>query len=233
MTNSPAVSNLPAPSIATSGSAADTGLGSTLAPPTGGFGGSLAPPPGDTQSVAQLDIRPDRPPQPLSSAWGWIGGLGLLAALAAAAWYAWRRYRAERKRPPPAMVIPPYRHALDRLRAALDQIHDPERFCVAVSNAVRWYLEERFQLRAPERTTEEFLAEVRTGQLLSEMQQRLMGEFLTQCDLVKFARHEPAEPDLRTLHETAVRLVEETEPLLNPQATPPAPPVMTAPVLAR
>ena len=189
--------------------------------------------PADTNAVAQLDIRPDRPPQPISSAWGWIGGLGLLAALALVAWYAWRRYRRERSRIPSAVVIPPYRRALDRLRAALDLVHDPERFCVAVSDAVRWYLEERFQLRAPERTTEEFLAELRVGERLSSLQQTLMGDFLTRCDLVKFARHEPSEPELRELHNAAVRLVEETEPLLNPQAATPVPPAAPAPALAR
>ena len=189
--------------------------------------------PADTNAVAQLDIRPDRPPQPISSAWAWIGGLGLLAALALAAWYAWRRYRAGQKRLPPAVVIPPYRRALDRLRAALDLVHDPERFCVVVSDAVRWYLEERFQLRAPERTTEEFLTELRAGERVSGLQQTLLGDFLTRCDLVKFARHEPSEPELRELHDAAVRLVEETEPLLNPQAAPPASPPAPAPALAR
>lgn len=186
-----------------------------------------------TNAITGLDIRPERPPEPIPNAWAWIGGVTLLVALAIAAWYAWRRYRAERSQPPPALVIPPYRRALERLRAALDLIHHPERFCVAVADAVRWYLEERFQLRAPERTTEEFLDELRNSQSLSGLQQTLMGEFLTQCDLVKFARHELAEPELRSLHEKAVRLVEETEPLLNPQAAPPAAAGVPTPVLAR
>jgi hypothetical protein len=60
-----------------------------------------------------------------------------------------------------------------------------------------------------------------------------MGDFLTRCDLVKFARHEPSAPELRELHDAAVRLVEETEPLLNPQAASAASPPATAPALAR
>jgi hypothetical protein len=189
--------------------------------------------PADTNAIAQLDIRPEHPPQPIPSFWVWLGGLGLLTALALAAWYAWRRYRAGQKRVPPAAVVPPYRRALDRLRAALDLMHDPERFCVVVSDAVRWYLEERFQLRAPERTTEEFLAELRGAGRLSDLQQSLLGDFLTRCDLVKFARHQPSEPELRALHDAAVRLVEETEPLLNPQAFPPPVPPVPAPAAAR
>lgn len=187
---------------------------------------ALPPGPTDAGSVAAADIRDARPPVPIPNLWTWLLGAVLLGALAAAAFHAWRRYRRERQRPPPALVIPPYRRALERLRAALDLVHDPERFCVAVSAAVRWYLEERFQLRAPERTTEEFLVELQQHEQLSDRQRTLLGDFLTRCDLVKFARYEPAEPELRELHGAATRLVEETEPLLNPalSAGPPAPP---------
>jgi hypothetical protein len=176
--------------------------------------------------VAAADIRDARPPVPIPNFWAWLLGAGLLCALAAAAFYAWRCYRREQQRPPPALVIPPYRRALEKLRAALDLLHDPERFCVAVSAAVRWYLEERFQLRAPERTTEEFLVELQHHEQLAARQRTLLGDFLTRCDLVKFARYEPAEPELRELHDAAMRLVEETEPLLNPvlPAAAPAPP---------
>jgi hypothetical protein len=121
------------------------------------------------------------------------------------------------------VVIPPYRRALERLRGALDLIHDPERFTVVVSDALRVYLEERFGLHAPERTSEEFLAEIQAGSVLTPLQQQLMTDFLTRCDLVKFARYEPREPELRELYDAAVRLVEETEPLLNPQQAPAAP----------
>jgi len=42
------------------------------------------------------------------------------------------------------------------------------------------------------------------------------------CDLVKFAKYEPIEPELRDLHGSALRLVEETEPKpeLPPVGTP-------------
>ena len=48
--------------------------------------------------------------------------------------------------------------------------------------------------------------------LLSPEQKESLGEFLESCDLVKFAKYEPGEPELRDLHGSAVRLVEETEP---------------------
>jgi len=71
---------------------------------------------------------------------------------------------------------------------------------------------ERFNFRAPERTTEEFLYELQATNLLTTQQKGSLGEFLNRCDLVKFAKFEPREPELRDMHASAVRLVEETEP---------------------
>ena len=67
-------------------------------------------------------------------------------------------------------------------------------------------------MRAPEGTTEEFLDELQASASLTFEQKQTLGEFLAQCDLAKFARHEPGEPELRRLYDAAVRLVEETRP---------------------
>jgi len=56
------------------------------------------------------------------------------------------------------------------------------------------------------------LHELQATDLLSPEQTESLGRFLESCDLVKFARYEPGEPELRELHGSAVRLVEETEP---------------------
>jgi hypothetical protein len=102
-----------------------------------------------------------------------------------------------------------------------------------VSNTLRLYLEERFNLRAPERTTEEFLVELRTSRHLTVDQKQSLGEFLESCDLVKFARFEPNEMALWQLHDAALRLVDETQfdPIGAPQSSasvngtlPPLPP---------
>jgi hypothetical protein len=74
------------------------------------------------------------------------------------------------------------------------------------------YLEERFDFHAPERTTEEFLYELQATDLLLADQKQSLGEFLSVCDMVKFARYEPGQPELQALHDSAVRLVDETEP---------------------
>ena len=64
-----------------------------------------------------------------------------------------------------------------------------------VSDVLRVYLEERFGLRAPERTTEEFLRDLEGGEALARGHRAELERFLSQCDLVKFAAARPTEHD--------------------------------------
>lgn len=68
-------------------------------------------------------------------------------------------------------------------------------FHLRISDILRRYIENRFGLKAPDRTTEEFLTELSqsnsSGQTLLGIHKNLLKEFLTQCDLVKFAKHKP------------------------------------------
>ncbi len=158
------------------------------------------------------DIRGIKPPVEIASGWTWIlWTLGALALLAVvwAAWRIWRNRRTPLQAPP---VIPAHVRARQRLEDALALLNEPKRFCILVSDTIRVYLEERFQFHAPERTTEEFLIELQGTNLLTRDQKDSLGEFLECCDLVKFAKYEPGESELRGLHEAALRLVEETEP---------------------
>lgn len=155
----------------------------------------------------------------IRSPWMWVR-LGLflvvLGGLLALAWWWWNRGR---KPAPAGPGESPADRARRRLTAALDQLHDPERFATRVSEIARTYLEERFGLRAPERTTEEFLSELTTSVSLDSRHKELLAEFLTSCDLVKFARAEPGRAELEALHAAAERLVEETAP--RPLVAPP------------
>ena len=108
--------------------------------------------------------------------------------------------------------VPAHIRAKEALQKALEIIGQPKSFCILVSDTVRLYLEERFNFHAPERTTEEFLRELSATNLLTDDQKESLGRFLESCDLVKFAKYEPGEHELRELHSSAVRLVEETEP---------------------
>jgi hypothetical protein len=158
-------------------------------------------------------LRDIKPPVEIPSAWIWVWWAFGLLALAAAAYWLWLWWKKKKTRAPVIPVLPAHVRAKQKLTAALAMIGQPKEFCILVSDTIRWYLEERFEFHAPERTTEEFLHELRGTDLLSSDQKQSLVEFLNRCDLVKFARYEPGEPELRDLHHAAVRLVEETEPV--------------------
>jgi len=73
-------------------------------------------------------------------------------------------------------------------------------------------VEERFDIHAPERTTEEFMAELRLSTKLRGDHKSLLEDFLSRCDLVKFARFEPSLPELQALLDSAYRFIDETAP---------------------
>jgi len=175
------------------------------------------------------DIRGIKPPVEIPDPWLWLWVLisGLAAALIVLVFVG--LMRRKKTQAAEVMVIPPHIRAKQKLAEALRLISDPNQFCTEVSNTLRLYLEERFELRAPERTTEEFLVELQNSKHLTLDQKLSLGEFLQSCDLVKFARHEPTETNLRELHDAALRLVDETQfdPIaaassLNPPPLPPA-----------
>ena len=178
------------------------------------------------------NLRDIKPPLEIPNAWLWVlWGLAALT-LAALLYLGWRRWQKQRAQAAAIPAIPPHVRAKQKLQEALSLLGQPREFCILVSDTIRWYLEERFDFRAPERTTEEFLYELQGTELLTRDQKESLGEFLKRCDLVKFAKYEPREPELRDLHDSALRLVEETEPPAeSPDAkTAAAPATSTVPV---
>ncbi len=90
-----------------------------------------------------------------------------------------------------------------------------EQFYVEISALVRQYLENRFEVRAPELTTDEFLQLASAESELSNEHQQLLGEFLSQADLVKFsggftAGGRVSEHDVQRTCALASRFLEET-----------------------
>ena len=163
-------------------------------------------------NVSTNNLRDIKPPVEIPSGWAWLFWTLVALGVIATAYWLWRYWQKRRLQEPIIPVIPPHVRARQKLQEALALINQPREFCILVSDTIRWYLEERFDFHAPERTTEEFLYELRETNLLLADQKESLGEFLKRCDLVKFARYEPREPELHDLHGSALRLVEETEP---------------------
>ena len=144
--------------------------------------------------------------------WAWIAVAAVLV-LAALAFLLWRRARLRRLRraepSEPAHLLA--LAALDRLQGddliARQRI---EEFYVRVSGILRYYIEWRFGLRAPEQTTEEFLDAMLVAGGPIAAYRDLLSAFLKHCDLVKFARHQPAVADMDNVLQRAREFVEQT-----------------------
>ena len=177
-----------------------------------------------TNGAAAAPIFHDAP-KPLiyiPNGWAWFFWTVVILALLAALYFGWRWWRKK-----PALVVPPipaHVRARRKLEQALAMISEPKLFSILVSGAIREYLEERFDFHAPERTTEEFLHELQSSLLLTRDQKASLAEFLASCDLIKFAKYEPTEMELRGLYQSALRLVNETEPRPAPANVPPPAP---------
>lgn len=169
-----------------------------------------------TRENNPTDIRDIKPPEEVPFDWRPYG-LGAAAVLAvgllgAGLFYVLNRPRRQRLLPP----APPHEvalTALSKLRTRhLIEEGKAEEYYVQLSAIVRRYLEDRFRLRAPEMTTEEFLTTVAGDGRLASPHRRLLADFLSQADLVKFARHLPTPQDSEGAYTAARRFVEETQP---------------------
>lgn len=144
--------------------------------------------------------------------WPWLLAGAALAGFAAG--LRWWRGRVRAVQHALEVAVPAHVRALRELQrlqgAPRTTRAEVERFYVDVSAVLREYLEGRFGLRAPERTTEEFLRELEAGDALARGHRRELEHFLSQCDLVKFAAHEPPDSAHVATWQSAVAFVETT-----------------------
>lgn len=164
--------------------------------------------------VTATDIRDIKGPVNFPSKFGLILSI-CLAGLGAFLLFLLIRYLIKRLAEKNKLKLPPHELALRRLKelgdknlAAAGRIKE---FYIELSDIVRRYLEERFTLKAPEMTTEEFLKELRETDLLSREHKRLLKDFLTHCDMVKFARYGSSDSEISSSFESAERLIKETK----------------------
>lgn len=143
--------------------------------------------------------------------WQWIAGAAALAALAAAIVLLVRRKRKP-KAPEQAEAAPVPLH--ERVLAELDAL-DQERlwqqgqhkaYQSRLTDLLRGYIEERFQVPALERTTDELMHELRVSPLSTD-QQTVLGNMLRAADLVKFAKALPGPQENEQLMASARRFI--------------------------
>jgi hypothetical protein len=173
---------------------------------------SLLPKNDDALAKATLrDIKgPIAVPRDYRPLWYLGAGLAVLGALGFGLYRLLNR-RTELRQAPPRPAHEIALQALARLHAArlLEQQQHTE-YYVQLSAIVRAYLEQRFNLRAPEMTTEEFLQIAQRDRQLPAEHRGSLTQFLNEADLVKFARYVPALNDAERAYNAARQFVEST-----------------------
>ena len=151
-------------------------------------------------------------PKKASFWWVWLliaivlttGGAGL-----------WFYLRSKRVKELVRLFKPAHELAYERLRALVKEdlvgAGRIKEFYERISNILRHYIEHRFSLRAPERTTEEFLTELASTDVLAAADKERLGEFLEHCDLVKFAKHHPTTEQIQKTFDLVKDFIERTK----------------------
>jgi Domain of unknown function (DUF4381) len=194
-------------------STADAPL-SPAAPPASHALAAAAPP---DMSPAD-DIRDIRGPKHFFPLWqvvAFLAGVALLVIGGYALW-AWRRRPRPRK-------LELYEITLQRLEEIrpLMQPSSVREFSIAISDIVRRYIEDGFQLTATHRTTEEFLHDLlETSNESLAAHRNLLAEFLGRCDEAKFAGAGLSMPIMESLHRSARIFVIESSKPAPPAAAP-------------
>lgn len=140
---------------------------------------------------------------------------GMLVIVGGAAAFLWLRrrktFQEETVKKPPHVIA--YEQLESLMASGLIEAGRIEEYYVSLSDAVRTYLENRFGLRAPEMTTEEFLAAAAKDSRLKDEHKKFLSRFLVHCDLVKFARYGPDVAEMKSAYESARQFVRESAPV--------------------
>jgi Domain of unknown function (DUF4381) len=132
-----------------------------------------------------------------------VGSLIVLTIIGLAIWYGRRFFRKKQ------VTLSPRERAL----AALSEIeNEVERiasyqFSIRVSNILRRYVVEQFDLPMTRQTSVEFLNAIASAPNFSDEEKALLADFLNRCDLIKFARYEATTEDSRLLLDEARQFV--------------------------
>ncbi len=144
--------------------------------------------------------------------------VGLLALVAVIVLMLYLRKRKKMAPPPPSapvLQLLPHELALQQLeqlkQQQMWQEGNVKGYHSALTYIVREYLEGRYGIQALEQTTDEMLAQLRSGEFDMSLSQRL-GEVLQTADLVKFAKAQPTPEFHERAMDVARSFILETKP---------------------
>lgn len=132
-----------------------------------------------------------------------VASLVVLTIIGLAIWYGWRFFRKKQ------VTLSPRDRALaalNRIESEVEKI-SPYQFSIRISDILRRYVMEQFDLPMTRQTSVEFLNAIASAANFSDDEKTLLADFLNRCDLIKFARYEATIADSRLLLDEARQFV--------------------------
>ena len=170
-----------------------------------------------------VDVPIDRP-------WPIFWTTLLLLATALVAFFLFRWWRRPRPTPPPIPADTWALARLDELAAGDDLTRGRvNRFYIGLTDIARDFMERRYGIAAPERTTPEFIREAGRHPEVDSEHARLLGNLLRSADLVKFAGDRPAVKEAGRDLQLVRDFVHQVGPRPAPPETTPANPAFETP----
>ena len=132
-----------------------------------------------------------------------VASLIVLTIIGLAIWYGRRFFRKKQ------VTLSPRERALTALNRIESQVENipPYQFSIRVSDILRRYVMEQFDLPMTRQTSVEFLNAIASAANFSDDEKTLLADFLNRCDLIKFARYQATTADSRLLLNEARQFV--------------------------
>ncbi len=171
------------------------------------------------KELKNVDIKDIKPPMEVNYPWYYYAiAIALLLLLALLTWLIVRHMRNKRARrlaEAEAARKSPEEIANERLRAlkesSLLETGRIKEYYSELSEIVREYLEGRYEPHALDMTTMELYRALKDGNITPAAAGDIKA-LLSQCDMVKFAQHIPAESRIDTDYQETGRIIETIKP---------------------
>jgi hypothetical protein len=156
--------------------------------------------------LAAEELHDIAPPVDYSLVPPWLIFVVAFLALALVGLFVWWILPKLRR---PAVIKSPRERALEELEVMAWDVEriQPYQFSIRVSDVLRRYVTEQFNLPVTKQTSVEFLTALAEASPFSAEEKTLLEDFLNRCDLIKFARYDATAEDSRLLLEEAMRFV--------------------------
>jgi len=176
----------------------------------------------DTASKKLYDLKPiyevnypfsERSKDFMKENWIWI----VIIIALVASFFGWRFYQKRKIIEPvvvPEVIIPAHIIALGKLEQLLkdEEWKSPEKkiYYSALTDTVRTYLENRFDIHAMEQTTREIITDLKNA-AISEDDKLYLRKILREADMVKFAKFLPSDEDAYKYLNNSIDFVKRTK----------------------